>query len=536
MDFYPAHLHLLQQRGAVPALEPAVGALRVSGATGRWGARVPPHSATAVQNELARLAPGLLARMLEHGLSIETGFLDEAHPAKAKNSFQSWQERFETKDRAQALARATAQNDECDAASWGPDDTLMTRITLTALWRDERGDGFLRFPRVALDAPSAMNGFRRFPLGNGDVLTASEEDTVREALLSTREGVRLERGDLVLFDNLRFGHSRESFSGEREVLVGMAGEVWDPARRVPVERPVPAARPRLSSEGTVAYTFPPALVSRQTRFSARTFDAGGALDAGTIAVIRREFATHGALVIQHTGIRVDAGGALPTSILDALASVVMTPSPWGGRSGRTTRRALSPELRATDDYPQHLWLLPHNEVLYQRSCLRGCCSSRRAPSRRTTAAAPSCTPQRCWSGIFVDHGGATFLEGLRRHGLRIEMGFIDERHPQRSSNYFRSWQERFGTDDRDEAARRCREATHQFDECWWKDEGGGHFTLMTRVRVPAFHDGRLLFPRITLDAPSLQNGHRRYPRGDGVEFTRDEVDLLLHAFLDTPAA
>lgn len=534
MDFYPPHLHLL-----------ANNEVQYRRSSPRWvlfgclvapadGGRVFLHSATAVQRELERLAPDLLARMLEHGLSIETGFLEEAHPAKAKNSFQSWQERFETKDRAQALARATAQNDECDTAWWGPDDTLMTRITLTALWRDERGDGFLRFPRVALDGPTVTNGFRRFPLGNGDVLTPSEEDTVREALLSTREGVRLDRGDLVLFDNLRFGHSRESFSGEREVLVGMAGEVWDPVRRVPVERPVPAAPPRLSSDGPVAYTFPPALVSRQTRFSARTFDAGGALDAETIAVIRREFATHGALVIQHTGIRVDAGGALPTSILDALGFGRDDAFPWGGQSsGRTTRRALSPELRATDDYPPHLWLLPHNEVLYQRS----------VPARLLFFSARAVDPDNGGRTFvhsaamlerhLVHHGGATFLEGLRRHGLRIEMGFIDERHPQRSSNYFRSWQERFGTDDRDEAARRCREATHQFDECWWKDEGGGHFTLMTRVRVPAFHDGHLLFPRIALDAPSLQNGHRRYPRGDGVEFTRDEVDLLLHAFLDT---
>ena len=534
LDYYPPDLHLL-----------ANNEVQYRRTSPRWvlfacleapveGGRALLHSAEAVERELRRTAPALLERMLQHGFSIETGFLDALHPQKANNTFQSWQERFDTDDADEALRCAQAKTDEYDACWWGEARTLMTRITLTALWRDERGDGFLRFPRVALDAPSALNGFRRFPLGNGDVLTASEEDTVRAALLSTREGVRLERGDLVLFDNLRFGHSRESFSGVREVLVGMAGEVWDPARRVPVERPVAAARPRLSSEGAVAYAFPPALVSRQTRFSARTFDAGGALDADTIAVIRREFATHGALVLQHTGIRVDAGGALPTSILDALGFGRDDAFPWGGQSsGRTTRRALSPELRATDDYPQHLWLLPHNEVLYQRS----------VPARLLFFSARAVEPDNggrtfvhsaaLLERYLVDHGGATFLDGLRRHGLRIEMGFIDERHPQRSSNYFRSWQERFGTDDRDEAARRCREATHQFDECWWKDEGGGHFTLMTRVRVPAFHDGHLLFPRIALDAPSLQNGHRRYPRGDGVEFSRDEVDLLLHAFLDT---
>lgn len=534
MDFYPPDLHLLannevQYRRSSPRW--VLFACLVSPTD---GGRVFLHSATAVQRALEQLAPDLLRRMLEHGLAIETGFLDEAHPAKSKNSYQSWQERFGTSDRAEALARATAEKDDFDACWWGPDGTLMTRITLTALWRDEQGDGFLRFPRVALDGPTAKNGFRRFPLGNGDVLSAAEEGAVREALLSTREGVTLERGDLVLFDNLRFGHSREAFTGAREVLVGMAGEVRDPVCGPSLERSVPRSCPRFSSDGPLAYVLPPSLVSRQTRFSARTFDAGGALDTETVAVLRREFATHGALVIQNTGLSVDDGGALPTSVLDALGFGRDDAFPWGGlSSGRTTRRALSPELRATDDYPPHLWLLPHNEVLYQRSI----------PARLLFFSAKAVDPAQGGRTFvhsaallerhLLDHGGATFLEGLRRHGLRIEMGFIDEHHPQRRSNFFRSWQERFGTEDRDEAARRCSEATHQFDECWWKDEGGGHFTLMTRVRVPAFHDGHLLFPRIALDAPALQNGHRRYARGDGVEFSRDEVDLLLHAFLET---
>jgi hypothetical protein len=127
--------------------------------------------------------------------------------------------------------------------------------------------------------------------------------------------------------------------------------------------------------------------------------------------------------------------------------------------------------------------------------------------------------------------------------MLIEMGFVDERHPDKHKNYFRSWQDRFETQSMDEAEARCRASDLQFDECWWKQEPTQSsepvFTLMTRVLVPAFYtdpaSGResMFFPRVALDPPSIINGHRRYPLGDGRELTDREVDLLLGAFLAT---
>lgn len=534
LDFYPPDLHLL-----------ANNEVQYRRSSPRWvlfacleapveGGRALLHSAEAVERELRRTAPDLLARMLRHGFSIETGFLDDAHPEKANNTFQSWQERFGTTDADEALRRAQAMTDEYDACWWGEARTLMTRIALTAKWPDARGVGQLRFPRVALDGPSARNGFRRFPLGNGEVLTAEEESRVREALLSTAEGLTLRRGDLVLFDNLRFGHSRESFSGERVVLVGMAGEVWDPAVSESVQLRLPRrnALEPLATDGS--YSIPPRLVRREQRFSTRVFDAGGALDDATVALIEREFTRHGALHVRNSGITTNESGGLPEATLRALRFGGADAFPWGGMSsGRTTRKALSRELRATDEYPAHLWLLPHNEVLYQRTLPARLLffSAKQLPA--DVGGRTFVHSSKLFEQTLRDLGGDALLEGLRRHGLLIEMGFVDDRHPERYLNFFRSWQERFDTTDRDEAARRCRASTHQFDECWWKDEGGGLATLMTRIRVPAFCDGHLLFPRIALDEPSVRNGHRRYPRGDGVPFTKLEVDLLLHAFLET---
>ena len=534
MDYYPPELYLLPNNEVQYQRRSPRHVLFACTVAPEEGGRVFVHSALAVEAELRRTERGrsLLARIARHGLTIETGFLDRGHPLKADNYFQSWQERFDTDDPEVALVRARARADEYDQCWWRDDGTLMTRITLDAWWaHPSDGRRYLRFPRVARDAPSARNGYRRFPLGNGEELDEVDTTLLRAAYLATREGATLREGDLVLFDNLRYGHSREPFRGAREVLVGMAGELRLPCDPEPPAEP--AALHRCATSGELRYAFPAAAVDRSRRFSARTFDAGGALDERTLAAVRREFDRAGALHVQRTGL---GGEALPDEVLGALGFVGDEAFPWGGlSSGRTTRRWISRELRATDDYPAHLWLLPHNEVLYQRRMparLLFFSSEAGDEARGGRTFVHSSERLEAWLRARGPEG-ERLLESLRSQGFLIEMGFLDERHPGKASNSFRSWQDRFETRDRAEAEARCRASTLQFDECWWRDEPGGFATLMTRIRVPAFHDGALLFPRVGLDAPALRNGYRRYPRGDGEEFSDAELDLLLNGFLAT---
>lgn len=567
LDYYPPELYLLPNNEVqYRRCSPRQVLFYCQQAPGEGG-RTFVHSAEAVADALGAAGPlgaAMLDKFARHGLMIETGFLDERDPRKADNYFQSWQERFETTDPEKALSRALNSVIEYDTCWWrdegvcdaqgGPVRTLMTRITLTAFKRDPHsGRRYLRFPRVALDGPGAHNGYRRFPLGNGEELSDDERALLLAVYLSTREGLTLRAGDLVLFDNMRYGHSRESFTGERHVCVGMAGELWDDATpqaagQTASERPSPSPVPQAAAApgSPERYRIAPAHTDRGLRFSARTFDAGGALDAGRYAAIREQLARHGAVHVQNTGLRCAHGGALPDETLRALGFGGEEAFAWGGMSsGRTTRRALSRELRATDEYPPHLWLLPHNEVLYQRnlparllffSALDG------PPERGGRTFVHSAEGMESWLRA-QGRPGEALLDELRAHGLLIEMGFLDERHPAKASNYFRSWQDRFDTQSRPEAEARCRASHQQFDECWWVEEPGAGgerwHTLMTRVRVPAFyrdphnHRESLLFPRIALDAPGLLNGHRRYPLGDGREFTDAEIDLLLGAFLAT---
>ncbi len=228
LDFYPPQLHLLPNgeihyQRVFPARvlfycqQPATA-----------GGRTYIHFAKALERQLATTVTGqkLLENLAAHGLMIENGFLDAAHPQKPQNYHQSWQERFGSKDKAEALAIASARVEDYDACWWqenGGQSTLMTRITLPAFVAAADGEKYLRFPRIAMDGPDARNGYRRYPLGNGIELTDEEKSTLRKIYFQTQVGYVWGRGDIILMDNIRCAHSREPFIGPRDVWLGMAG-------------------------------------------------------------------------------------------------------------------------------------------------------------------------------------------------------------------------------------------------------------------------------------------------------------------------
>ena len=165
-----------------------------------------------------------------HGFVIETGFLHEKHPSKSDNYFRSWQERFDTHDIDLALQRCRAAKDQFDRC-WIRDDggytTLVTRVQIPAFKTLADGSRYLLFPRIALDPPSITNGWRRFPLGNGRELTDAQVDLLLNGFRVTREGFLYNAGDLLLVDNVRYGHSREAYhaASDRRIGVAMAGRI-----------------------------------------------------------------------------------------------------------------------------------------------------------------------------------------------------------------------------------------------------------------------------------------------------------------------
>ena len=228
LDFYPPHLHLLPNGEIHYQRVFPNRILFYCQQPAKAGGRTYIHFAAALEQQLAATATGqrLLDNLAAHGLMIETGFLDAAHPQKAANYHQSWQERFGSDDKSEAIAIAQSRTDEYDACWWLESNdfsTLMTRITLPAFVAAADGKKYLRFPRIAMDEPDARNGFRRFPLGNGVELSDAEKALLRRAYVQTQTGYAWQQGDIILMDNIRCAHSREPFTGPRDVWLGMAG-------------------------------------------------------------------------------------------------------------------------------------------------------------------------------------------------------------------------------------------------------------------------------------------------------------------------
>jgi len=83
------------------------------------------------------------------------------------------------------------------------------------------------FPRISYDKPSVINGNRRFIIGNGEDFTKDEMDLLLKAFYYTREGLNQKPGDILLIDNVKYGHSRGPYieeNSKRDIAVIMSGE------------------------------------------------------------------------------------------------------------------------------------------------------------------------------------------------------------------------------------------------------------------------------------------------------------------------
>lgn len=287
----------------------------------------------------------------------------------------------------------------------------------------------------------------------------------------------------------------------------------------------------------------------QQSLPCNVFDAGGLLSFQKLDAIKEQFEALGALNITNTGIEATAQNDVPMDILEGLGFGEEEQFKWGGlTSGRTNLKYISKLMRETDDYPKHLFLLPHNEILYQRFMPERLLFFCARPTKRGEGGRTFAHCAKRTEAYIAGCGpvGLELLEKMRAGGFTIVTGFLDDKHPEKAKNYFRSWQDRFGTKDKDEALAVARASKHQFDECEWmlepvKDvDGNDCFTLMTSITIPAFKkDGRdgksyMFFPRVALDGPMAHNGHRRFLLGPKKEeLTPVETAILLQAFLAT---
>jgi alpha-ketoglutarate-dependent taurine dioxygenase len=145
-----------------------------------------------------------------------------------------WQEVFQTSDRAEV-------EDFCRRAGmefeWLPNDRLRTRqvcqavashpVTGEMVWFNQAHLFHVsRLPEEVRDAMLTIFAEEDLPrnvyFGDGAKIDSADLDLICETYEQAKVTFQWEQGDVLLLDNMLTAHARNPFTGERQVVVGMA--------------------------------------------------------------------------------------------------------------------------------------------------------------------------------------------------------------------------------------------------------------------------------------------------------------------------
>lgn len=145
-----------------------------------------------------------------------------------------WQEVFQTSDRAdvEEFCRKLEMQFE-----WLPNDRLRTRqvcqavashpVTGEIVWFNQAHLFHVsRLPEEVRDAMLTIFAEEDLPrnvyFGDGAAIDSADLDLICEAYEQEQIAFQWEQGDVLLLDNMLTAHARNPFTGERQVVVGMA--------------------------------------------------------------------------------------------------------------------------------------------------------------------------------------------------------------------------------------------------------------------------------------------------------------------------
>lgn len=148
-----------------------------------------------------------------------------------------WQTVFQTDDRAQVEQYCASQSIECE---WLADARLRTRASRSAFARHPESDDRVWFNHAAFfnvssldEATSAalLDMFEEDELpsqtyyGDGERIPDGVLTEIRTAYDEASYSHVWTPGDVMIVDNMRMAHARRPFTGDRRIMVAMAGTV-----------------------------------------------------------------------------------------------------------------------------------------------------------------------------------------------------------------------------------------------------------------------------------------------------------------------
>jgi len=178
---------------------------------------------------LEALPPELVERFEREGWMLTRTYNDEIGA--------SFAEAFGTEDRALVESYCRANAIEC---AWQPDGSLRTRQRRSAVVRHPVSGRRCWFNQIAFLNQWTLDpevreylveeyGADGLPFntryGNGEEIGEDVVQLLNEVYEAHTAREPWQAGDVMLVDNIRTAHSREAFTGSREVLVGLADAV-----------------------------------------------------------------------------------------------------------------------------------------------------------------------------------------------------------------------------------------------------------------------------------------------------------------------
>lgn len=194
------------------------------------GGCTPFVQSSVVLNEFERCFPAITKRLRTEGLRYRRVYpetTDDSSPVG-----KSWKERYGVTTKEDAMRACAEENTTC---TWLPGNALCTTGPVVFPFVDE-GDGP---PAFFIAAETSFGGDNTGPIKevvhpDGRPLTS---DVARAfeyiADFASRESRRFKwkHGDVLILDNRRMMHSRDTFTKPRSILVSLVGDITNPSFR-----------------------------------------------------------------------------------------------------------------------------------------------------------------------------------------------------------------------------------------------------------------------------------------------------------------
>ncbi len=439
----------------------------------KTGGRTFIHSVIDIENEIIKQKNGkkLLKKYESRGISLEFGYLDKNHPSQTKLYTPSWQNKFQTDDINIALIKCKNDKD-IDYAYVIKDNNFNILITRTLLpgYIYSKNNKYFRPPRIAITESSIENGFRRFTFGptsknnkllnnynNYQEFSKEEINIFINAFLNTRQGIDWKEKDFIIFNNITHCHSKEIYTGDLEIFVCMSNvinvnDIYLDYKLNTINMDYPIGKKQIEmKDGCCYWGFKnDKEIANKNMWneyiSMMSFDAKYNINNKIIKIIKQQAKIYGHIHVYNTGLYHKNADIFSKKIDKLVINLNFTKKstyPYGGnKSGRTPRISITKKTKSVDKYPSDLFLLPHNEILYQHALPKQLFFSALIP---TSFGGRTFTHSSMLFKKILENepGGLKFLKHLKENGFTINTGFVSKYEPEKHKNFLVSWEDRF---------------------------------------------------------------------------------------------